>query len=125
MLLRHRRICWDCCGLLVSSGNIIDSDRSDGDDNDADDNDDSDDSDDGDGDDNDDSDDNDGDDSDGDDSDRDSTKQLIASLSSSHLYISVSPLYLCLCWMTAYAFFLWKVTSRMLQGPQGELGRVG
>ena len=89
MLLRHRRICWDCCGLLVSSGNIIDSDRSDGDDNDADDNDDSDDSDDGDGDDNDDSDDNDGDDSDGDDSDRDSTKQLIASLSSSHLYISV------------------------------------
>ena len=97
MLLRHRRICWDCCGLLVSSGNIIDSDRSDGDDgddndaddndddNDDDDNDDSDDSDDGDGDgdDNDDSDD-----TDGDDSDRDSTKQLIASLSSSHLYIS-------------------------------------
>ena len=69
MLLRHRRICWDCCGLLVSSGNIIVSDRSDGDDNDADDNDDSDDNND-------------------DDSDRDSTKQLIASLSSSHLYIS-------------------------------------
>jgi hypothetical protein len=43
----------------------------------------------------------------------------LTSISLSHL------LYLCLCWMTAYAFFLWKVTSRMLQGPQGELGRVG
>jgi len=63
-----------------------DNDSDGGDDNDGDDIDDND---------GDDSDDNDGDDSDGDYSDRDSTKQLIASLSSSHLYISVSPLYLC------------------------------